>query len=550
MVVNRNIVNRNIIKRAGVTLEKACLCSDSFKRRTFVPWQEQIDELNTRRHLAQKMGGEEKLQRHRDNGKLPVRERIAQLADSDSFVEVGALAGIGRYDEAGKLVDFTPSNFLMGRAKIEGRPVVVTGDDFTVRGGANDGAVGDKLMVAEQMAHDLRIPLVRLVDGTGGGGSVKNIETKGHTLLPKLKSWPLIARNLGTVPVVSLALGSVAGMGAARVSASHYSVMVREISQVFVAGPPVVERIGQKLTKNELGGSQIHTRNGVVDDEAETEAEAFARARRFLSYLPPSVHALPPRAEAGRESSADQEKLRRAIPKNARSVYKVRPIVEAVVDDASFMEIGRHWGKALAAGLARVDGWPVMVMASDPYHYGGAFDRQTTEKYIRMIDLAELFHLPVVNFVDVPGFRVGLEAEEEGVMRAGVRALTALAQTTVPWCTFIIRKAFGVAGASHQHPDRFCFRYAWPSAQWGSLPIEGGLAVAYKAEIEAAADPAAAESRIEARVRGLTSPFRSAEAFVVDDMLDPADTRKRAVEFANLAAPARVAGMTRFMYRP
>ena len=135
-------------------------------------------------------------------------------------------------------------------------------------------------------------------------------------------------------------------------------------------------------------------------------------------------------------------------------------------------------------------------------------------------------------------------------MRAGVRALTALAQTTVPWCTFIIRKAFGVAGASHQHPDRFCFRYAWPSAQWGSLPIEGGLAVAYKAEIEAAADPAAAEARIEERVRGLTSPFRSAEAFVIDDIIDPADTRQRAVEFANLAAPLRVAGTTRFMYRP
>ena len=195
-----------------------------------MPWQEQIDELATRKRLAQQMGGAEKLKRHRDNGKLPVRERIAQLVDADSFVEVGALAGMGRYDEAGKLVDFTPSNFLMGRATIAGRAVVVTGDDFTVRGGANDGAVGDKLVVAEQMAHDLRIPLVRLVDGTGGGGSVKNIETKGHTLLPKLKSWPLIARNLGTVPVVSLALGSVAGMGAARVSASHYSVMVRDIS--------------------------------------------------------------------------------------------------------------------------------------------------------------------------------------------------------------------------------------------------------------------------------------------------------------------------------
>jgi len=190
------------------------------------------------------------------------------------------------------------------------------------------------------------------------------------------------------------------------------------------------------------------------------------------------------------------------------------------------------------------------VVASDPYHYGGAWDRQTSEKVNRMVDLAQLFHLPVVHLVDIPGFRIGLDAEVEGVMRAGVRALTAISQTTMPWCTVIIRKAFGVAGAAHQHPDRFSFRYAWPSALWGSLPIEGGLEVAYKAEIEAAADPEAQRQTIEQRVRALCSPYRSAEAFVVEDIIDPADTRTRLVEFANLAAPLRVAGPTAFGYRP
>jgi acetyl-CoA carboxylase carboxyltransferase component len=156
----------------------------------------------------------------------------------------------------------------------------------------------------------------------------------------------------------------------------------------------------------------------------------------------------------------------------------------------------------------------------------------------------------VLNLVDVPGFRIGLDAEKEGVMRAGVRALTAVAQSTVPWCTVILRKAFGVAGGGHQNADRFNFRYAWPSAQWGSLPIEGGLEVAYKAEIEAAGDPDAARARIEARVRSLTSPFRSAEAFVVEDIIDPQDTRALLVEFANLAAPLRQAGPVRFGFRP
>ncbi|WP_035882165.1 acyl-CoA carboxylase subunit beta [Cupriavidus metallidurans] len=513
-------------------------------------WEKELAELAQRKMLAERMGGADKVQRHRDNGKIPVRERIALLVDGESFVEVGGLAGTGQYDDNGKLVDVTPSNFVMGRARIGGRPAVVMGDDFTVRGGANDGAVGDKMIVGEQLAHDLRLPLVRLVDGTGGGGSVKNIEIKGHTLLPKLKSWPYIARNLATVPVVGLALGSVAGLGAARVSASHYSVMVRDTAQLFVAGPPVVARTGQVLEKNELGGAQIHARNGVVDDEVASEEEAFARARRFLSYLPSSVHELSPRADDGREASSDQAVLRNAIPENTRSVYKIRTIVETLVDSGSFMEIGRHWGKAIAAGMARIDGWPVVVVASDPYHYGGAWDRQTTEKYMRMVDLAEQFHLPVLNLVDVPGFRIGLEAEKEGVMRAGVRALTAVAQSTVPWCTVILRKAFGVAGGGHQNADRFNFRYAWPSAQWGSLPIEGGLEVAYKAEIEAASDPDAARARIEARVRNLTSPFRSAEAFVVEDIIDPKDTRALLVEFANLAAPLRQAGPVRFAFRP
>lgn len=513
-------------------------------------WQNQLEELAQRKKLAERMGGEDKLRRHREAGKLPVRERIEQFVDTASAVEVGALAGSGQYDDQGKLIDFTPSNFLMARARVEGRPVVVVGDDFTVRGGANDGAVGDKLIFAEQMAHDLRLPIIRLVDGTGGGGSVKNIEIKGHTLLPKLKAWPYIARNLATVPVIGMGLGSVAGMGAARVAASHYSVMVRDNAQLFVAGPPIVARTGQQLTKNELGGSQIHTRNGVVDDEVSSETEAFARARRFLSYLPSSIHELPPRSDAGRESVADQAALRQAIPANPRSVYKIRSIVETLVDNGSFMEIGRHWGKAIATGLARIDGWPVAVVASDPYHYGGAWDRQTAEKYMRMVDLAELFHLPVLNLVDVPGFRIGLEAEKEGVMRAGVRALTAVAQSTVPWCTIILRKAFGVAGGGHQNADRFNFRYAWPSAQWGSLPIEGGLEVAYKAEIEASADPRATLERIEAKVRGLTSPFRSAEAFVIEDIIDPADTRRLLVDFVTLAAPLRQPGRASFGFRP
>ena len=515
-----------------------------------MPWQDELDELALRRELGKKMGGPERIERHRSNGRMPVRERIEALVDAGSFREVGALAGSGVYDASGALIDLVPSNFLTGRARLNDRPVVLAADDFTVRGGANDGAVGDKLMASERMAHDLRLPLIRMVDGTGGGGSVKNIENQGHTLLPKLRMWPLMTQNLATVPVVSMALGSVAGLGAARVTTSHYSVMVRNTSQMFIAGPPVVARIGQNLDKNELGGSSIHTRNGVVDDEVNTEQQAFERVRSFLSYLPRSVYELPPRAAAVPPKSEDYGWLRSAIPASSRSVYKMRPIIEGLVDEGSFMEIGSKWGRALITGLARINGHSVAFFASDPYHYGGAWDKQASEKFIRMLDLAEIFHLPVVNMVDIPGFQIGLAAEKEGAMRYGVRALTAVAQSTVPWCTFIVRKAFGVAAGGHQSDSRFNFRYAWPSAQWGSLPIEGGLEVAYKREIEAADDPDAARIDIEQRVRGLSSPFRSAEAFVIEDVIDPVQTRSLLEEFVDIVAPLREPGPRQFGYRP
>ena len=512
-------------------------------------WTAELEELAFRKKLAMRMGGEEKIARQHGAGKLTVRERVEKLVDADSFREVGVLAGTGVYDEEGRRIDAAPSNVVMGRARMDARPVVVVGDDFTVRGGANDGAIGDKMAFAEQMAFDLHLPLIRLVDGTGGGGSVKNIEKMGHALLPKMKIWAHVARNLSQVPVVSLALGSVAGQGAARVSGSHYSVMVRETSQLFIAGPPVVARIGQNLSKNALGGSQIHARNGVVDDEVASEEEAFAAARHFLSYLPPSVFELPPRGAApGTET--DQAWLRDAVPKDPRKVYKVRPIVETLVDPGSFMEIGRRWGNAIVAGLARVNGWPMVIVASNPYHYGGAWDRHTADKFTRLIDLAETFHLPVINMVDIAGFQIGLEAEKDGVMRAGVRALTAVAQSTVPWFSLIVRRAFGVAAGGHQNSSRFNFRYAWPSAQWGSLPIEGGLEVAYRAEIESSADPQATRDAIEARVRGLTSPFRSAEAFVIEDIIDPARTREALIEFSELSAPLRQAGVRTVGYRP
>ena len=514
-------------------------------------WQPEIDELRRRERLAKEMGGPEKVARHRNAGKLTVRERIDMLLDADSFHETGAIAGKATYgDDNSELTDFLPANLVTGRGRIDGRTVAVAGDDFTVRGGANDAGIRQKLVDIEKMANELRLPLIRLVDGTGGGGSVKTLEMVGRSYVPAVRGWDTVVDNMSTVPVVALALGSVAGLGAARVAASHYSVIVRETAQMFVAGPPVVARVGDALTKNELGGSEIHTRNGAVDDEAASEAEAFERTRRFLSYLPSSVHDLPPRGPVTDDPERREDWLLNVIPRDPRKVYKMRPIVEAVVDRDSFFEIGRRWGRSVITGLARLDGWPVAVLASDPHVYGGAWTADAAHKVMRFVDLAETFHLPVVHLVDIPGFLIGREAEEAATIRHGVRAMSAVCQATVPWCAVLVRKVYGVAGAAHMNAARFNLRYAWPSGDWGSLPIAGGLEAAYKAELEAADDPKAKLAEIEARLDQYRSPFRTAEEYLIEEIVDPRDTRPLLCEFANLAAPLRTPGRPSFGVRP
>lgn len=516
-------------------------------------WEPEVAELRRREALAREMGGPEKVARQHAAGRLTVRERIDALLDPGSFHEVGALAGKATYGDGGDLVAFTPANFVFGRGRIRGRPVVVAGDDFTVRGGAADAAIVGKQVMAERMAGELRLPLVRLVDGTGGGGSVKSLDQDRRTYVPWNPGWEHVVANLATVPVVALALGPVAGLGAARVVSSHHSVMVRGTSQVFVAGPPIVARLGEHVGKEELGGSAIHTSNGVVDDEVATEEEAFERARRFLSYLPPSVHELAPRAEPGDDPERRDAWLVGAVPKDRRRVYRVRPIVEAVVDRGSFLELGRGWGRSAVTGLARLDGWPVAVLAGDPYHYGGGWTAAAADKVTRFVDLADTFHLPVVHLVDQPGFVIGTGAERAATIRAGARALAAIHQATVPWCSVIVRKVFGVAGAAHQNAGRLSYRYAWPSGDWGSLPLEGGVEAAYKAELEAAADDEARArllAELTERLERVRSPFRTAEAFLVEELVDPRDTRPLLCEFATLAAPLRRPGSTARGLRP
>lgn len=499
-------------------------------------WQDEIDELKRREALAQKMGGEERIQRQHDNGRLTVRERIEALVDKESFHEIGALAGKATYDDAGKLQDFTPSNFVLGTANINDRRVVIGGDDFTVRGGAADAKVGDKSGYGEQYAMEMRLPLVRLVDGSGGGGSVKTLEMVGHSYVPALKGFEKTMQLMGLVPVVCACMGSVAGLGAVRVTISHFSLMIKETSQLFVAGPPVVERgFGKPVEKNELGGSQIHANlSGAVDNEVDSEEEAFETIKRFLSYLPQNVWQAPPRIECSDPVDRRDESLLSVIPRDRRQMYEIRDVINAIVDKESFFEINPGYGKSLVVGLARLDGYSVGIMANDTCYDGGAVTATASEKMMRFVDLCDTFHVPMVNLVDNPGFLIGVKAEEEGTVRLGSRALMAVYQSTIPWVSFIIRRCYGVAGGGHGR-DGLNLRYAWPSADWGSLPIEGGVQAAYRRDIEAAENPDERRRELEGMLEQYRSPLRTAEAFGIEEVVDPRDTRPILCDWVKLA---------------
>jgi acetyl-CoA carboxylase carboxyltransferase component len=515
-------------------------------------WQKEIEELARRRELMRRMGGEEGIARQRRRGKLTVRERIDALADPGSFREFLSLMGHGVYDGE-QLVAFTPKPSVDGMCRLGGRPVVVTAGDFTVRGGSagGDASLGGELG-ANRRALEWRIPLVRLIDSAGG--SVRSFEEIGRTYMPDGNVWTSIdVRLLRAVPVVSAVMGSAAGLPAVNACMAHWNLMVRGIGHVFPGGPPVVKAaLGYDVTKEDLGGERIHVHeSGVVDNLAETEEDAFAQIRRFLSYLPDNVWEAPPRLDNGDNPERREQSLLSAIPRDRRLGFDPRAILAAVLDIGSFFEIAPFYGQSRVTGLGRIGGYPVGVMINDPNHLGGATDVAAGEKAIRLIQLCDTFHLPLVSLADEPGVMVGLESERRGIERAGARLLCAVCDSSMPWCTVVMRRLYGVAGQSHHRTTGMFRRYAWPSARWGSMHIEGGASAAYRREIETAPDPAAKRREIESKLEALASPFRTAEA-TGQDIIDPRDTRPLLFEFVEDAQRVlrTQLGPIAFPYRP
>lgn len=528
-------------------------------------WVPLLDDISAMRGFAAARfspGSEDPgVVRQRDRGKLTCRERIDLLLDEGTFREIGSAAGFASYDEEGKVSAFTPANHVGGWGTIESRKCIVCADDFTSRGGHADGAIGAKSGYLDRLSLEMRVPSIRLLDGSSGGGSVaamvpaqkKEGESKakestgaikagrprvaggGGSYLPGHLGSNMFAEQLHTVPVVNMLLGSVVGIGAAKAVLGHFSVMVRDIAQLFVAGPPVVSHaMGYDITKEDLGGWHIHCRNGSVDNLAENEEEAAQLTRDFLSYLPSSVYELPPIQNGTTDSpSRQEEELLSIIPRKRTSTFDIRRVINLLADQDSFFEIGGLWGTDQVTGFVRFGGHPMGVIASDSQHAnGGALTSAGCEKLTRHLDLCDVFHLPLLNLVDNPGFAVGLEHEQAGTIRKGGEWMIAFAQTQIPIFTVLLRRSFGVAGNNYATPrSRPSMRVAWPAADVGGIPPEGGIEAAYKRQLAASENPEALRQELMARIETARGPVGPLSRFQIEELIDPRATRRLVCEW-------------------
>ncbi|KAI9003511.1 propionyl-CoA carboxylase [Hyaloraphidium curvatum] len=522
-----------------------------------LPWAARLALLAGRAELSRALPETDPgIARQRAQGKLTVRERFALLLDPGSFREHGTIAGATGYDpqDPEKLVRFQRANHICGRGEIGGRPVVVGGDDFSVRGGHADGAIQRKALYTEMLARELRVPLIRLVDGSSGGGSVATILKTGHSYIPTLRGFNHSVRMLDEIPVAAACLGPAVGLGAAKATLAHFTVMPRDIGSLFAAGPPVVvPATHETVTKAQLGGAAIHGTNGTADNIVEDEKEALRDIRRFLSYLPANRWTLPPVTEPVPPESdpADPFAILRVIPENNAKPYDPLSYLVLLADAGSLFEIGGGWAKEVRTFLARFGGRPCAVLAGDPRCNAGAIGARACDKLGRIIGIASTFHLPIVNFVDCPGFSVGTLAEKAATIRAGGRLTCVAYDSRVPWLTIVVRKAFGVAAGilvarGEGDESQANVRLAWPSGEWGSLPLAGGVEAAFKGQLEAIKDPGERERervRLFRELQAVSSPVRSAEAFDVEEIVSPLDTRALVLEWIGIVYETRIPGL-------
>ncbi|KAJ5182607.1 hypothetical protein N7492_000223 [Penicillium capsulatum] len=496
-----------------------------------------LGQISTLREIAAKPDPQRRgYVRQKQAGKLWVRERIDQLLDAGSFQEIGSVSGTVTWKKTAPMretpTSFIPSNNIQGTGLLRGRKVLLTADDFSIRSGHADGASAGKTIYVEKLAIALRTPVIKLVDGSSGGGSVTTIRKEGWSYLPYVTPLRHVVQQLNMgIPNLGAVVGPAIGLGAARVVSCHFSVMAADVGALFNAGPKVVEgaTFEEGLGFQDLGGPMVHCTNGTIDNLAANEAECFEQLRTVLSYLPNSGSDAPPVAPCEDPEDREDVALRSIIPRRQARMYNPRTIVTSIVDQGSWFEIGALWGRTAIGGLARLGGRPVGVISLNCEVNGGAIDAAGSQKLTRLLKMCDVMNLPILQFLDVPGYAIGTVAERTATMRWGVELAKAYFSTTVPIFNVVTRRVYGVAGGVMLGARDPVMQVAWPSGQWGSLPLDGGIEVAHRHELREAEKAGKKEERykeLEEEYMRFMNPVRTANAFGIEEIIDPKDTRR------------------------
>jgi propionyl-CoA carboxylase beta chain len=484
---------------------------------------ERLEKLNRQAELG---GGEARIERQHDKGKLTARERIDLLLDPGTFHEVDKL-------KTHRCVDFDMDQkkipgdgVVTGYGKVDGRTVFVFAQDFTVFGGSLSGAFAEKICKIMDLAIENGAPLVGLNDSGGARIQEGVVSLAGYA--------DIFDRNVaasGVIPQISAIMGPCAGGAVYSPALTDFICMVEDTSYMFITGPDVVRTVtSEEVTKQELGGAQVHSEeSGVSHFESQNEEEAIAQIRELLSFVPSNNADDPPRVATDDPIDRADESLMDLVPQDPKKPYDMTELIEQVADDNHYFEVQKEWAKNITIGFARFDGRPVGVVANQPQHLAGCLDIDSSVKAARFVRFCDSFNIPLLTFVDVPGFLPGVDQEYNGIIRHGAKLLYAFSEATVPKITFITRKAYGgaydVMSSKHIGGD---LNYAFPTAEIAVMGPDGAVNIVFREELENADNPEEKKDELVERYREtFANPFRAAELGYIDEVIKPTKTRER-----------------------
>ncbi len=498
-----------------------------------------VEDLHERRAAARLGGGEEKIARQHEQDKLTARERLALLIDEDTFTELGIHARPHFSQRAMDGRTAPADGVITGYGRVDGRLVAVCAYDFTVMAGSM-GMTGElKVTRLRELALSKRIPFVWLLDSAGARiqeavGSL--FAGSGHLFREEV-----IAS--GVIPQVAALMGPCAAGTAYIPGLADFVPMVKGRGSMALAGPHLVRAaIGEDVTQEELGGSRVHCRkSGVGDLEVESDEACIEAVKRYLSFMPAHCEEAPPRLETADPVDRMDEELLDVLPETNRKPYDMYDVIRRIVDDGDWLDLKGQWARTIITCLARMGGRPVGIVANQPRHLGGILDIDSADKAARFVNLCNAYAIPLVFLMDVPGFMVGTKVEAAGIIRHGAKMLYAVANATVPKVTVVIRKAYGagyyVMNGRAYEPDLIV---AWPSAEISVMGAEGAVEIVMRRQVEEAEDPVAKKRELIEAYRAIIDPYIAAGNALVDDIIDPRETRPAIIRGLEMAERKRV----------